>query len=158
MKLPAFALAAVSAIAVILSVLVLWFGLRLMDPYFWPQTGIARVNYAVKAPTRAASLGRDCFVQNDESNLIGQVTPDNLQDFLVACAKLPLSIESDETSNSIKRIGRCSHDSMILERSVLVFRGAGIPLDVCTVSLFNKESDLGVGKMTMSSYEPAPNE
>ena len=135
-----------------------WVGARSLDPVFWPYTGMTRATYGVEAPAKVASLGRDCFIHDGQENILPDVTREYLNDYLVACSTKQHIVDSHSDSNFVKVVARCNLDGRVLERSVLVLRGASFPPDICTVSLFDQDSDLGVGRMTISSYESADSE
>lgn len=126
---------------------------RLFDRFMWPYTGLIVAERGLVAPASIASLGRDCFLQSDASNLIGVTSDKKMQSILQFCSGRENPVYFYTSPNFAKAVSRCAFESSILERSVIVFNGVDQPDNVCTVSLFSLEKDLGVGMMTISSYE-----
>lgn len=155
MRVWILALGFFAGLASIIFAMVFWVGSRTLDPIFWPYTGIARATYGIEAPTRASGLGRDCFIQDDEVNLLEGFPREELNEILMVCSAQQQIVAQEASSDFVKAVARCNYNGRVLERSVLVFRGTSIPPDICTVSLFDLDSDLGVGQMTMSSYDDA---
>ena len=135
-------------------VLIFGIGLRHLDFLLWPYTGETSATQAMTSPTRAGTVGRDCFTSSHEVNILRAGDQSGYVQLFETCSDHTRLVGQSSSSEALKVIARCEALGLIVERSVIVFRGTSAdPQDICMVAIFEPAIDPGIGEATFSSYE-----